>query len=135
MYLIATAHTRSIASALNVSERSYIGVDAQVLLYGNSVVIDSGGHLAVDRSFSIYGTSVAVEAGANSKVEVRGVLWGRNISSTFLRLTRFARVGYAASGLAMVGTIPSFAYTLAGTSTVALTLPAGAGTSTSIEAL
>lgn len=133
--IFATLHDRTSASALNVGNDSYLLTYGQSLVYGNPLVVDQRGHLDVEGSVSIYGATVGLSANNNSWIEVHAPMWGHNISSVYLSLSRFARVGYAASTLAMVGTTPTSAYSLAGTTNASLTLPAGAGTSTSIEAL
>jgi hypothetical protein len=132
--LWATCHTRSVSSALNAGGKVF--VSSQSLVYQNPVVVDPTGEIYIDGSISVYGASVGLEADARSWTWVIGVMWGRNITSTFLRLQRFARVlATNEDSLVIVGTSPTNAYDLADDVSASLTLPAGEDTSTSIELL
>jgi predicted RNA-binding Zn ribbon-like protein len=129
--LWATCHTRSVSSALNCG--GLLFVEYRCLVYQNAVVVDPTGELIVEGSLSVYGATVGLEANTFSRTWVYDVMWGHNITTTFLRLQRCSRVVCSSGGLAITGTSPTNAYSLAGTSSASLTLPAGAGTSTSIE--
>lgn len=129
--LWATCHTRSVSSALNCG--GLLFVEYRCLVYQNAVVVDPTGEMIVEGSLSVYGATVGLEANTFSRTWVYDVMWGHNITTTFLRLQRCSRVVCSSGGLAITGTSPTNAYQLAGVGSASLTLPAGAGTSTSIE--